>query len=152
MPRVVPALALTAALAGLAACGSTPSSDAAGASSSAASSPAESVPPERSNGPEQTPDAAPSAPQTDDAQVIALAVAAGSVSGETDRVVVALGSAVRIEVTADVADEVHVHGYDLAVDTVPGQPVTVAFTADIPGVFEVELENSKLLLTRLQVQ
>jgi hypothetical protein len=47
---------------------------------------------------------------------------------------------------------VHVHGYDLTVDTVPGQPVTVEFTADIPGVFEVELEESKLPLTRLQVQ
>ena len=41
-------------------------------------------------------------------------MAAGNVSGETDRVVVELGSEVRIEVTADVPDEVHVHGYDLA--------------------------------------
>jgi hypothetical protein len=30
--------------------------------------------------------------------------------------------------------------------------VTVEFTADLPGVFEVELEESKLPLTRLQVQ
>ena len=148
MPRVVPALALTAALAGMTACGSpTSRSDAAGSSSSATNNAAESV------APEQTTDAAPStAPQNDTAQVIALAVAAGNVSGETDRVDVKLGSEVLIEVTADVSDEVHVHGYDLKVDTIPGQPVTVRFTADIPGVFEVELENSGLLLTRLQVQ
>jgi heme/copper-type cytochrome/quinol oxidase subunit 2 len=84
--------------------------------------------------------------------VIALVVTAGDVSGATGRVVVELGSEVRIEVTADVVDEVHVHGYDLTVDTVPGRAVITEFTADIPGVFEVELEESKLPLTQLQVQ
>jgi hypothetical protein len=151
MPRVVPALALAAALAGLTACGSTGSSGgAADPTSSAASSPASSEPTVAT---EQATSAGPSAaPPADTAQVIALTVAAGTVSGESGRVVVTLGSAVRIEVTADVADEVHVHGYDLTVDTVPGQPVIVEFTADIPGVFEVELHGSELLLTRLQVQ
>jgi hypothetical protein len=149
MARVVPALVLTAVLAGLTACGSTtPSRDAAGSDSAAASRSAQSVTPEQTDGSEQTTAAQP----TDTAQVIALAVTAGTVGGQTDRVVVELGSQVRIEVTADVPDEVHVHGYDLTVDTVPGQPVTVDFTADIPGVFEVELHDLELLLTRLQVQ
>jgi hypothetical protein len=144
MPRVVPALALAAALAGLTACGST---DSGAGDSAPASSPAPTV------ATEQATSAGPSvAPSTDTAQLIALTVTAGTVSGESGRVVVALGSAVRVQVTADVADEVHVHGYDLTVDTVPGQPVTVEFTADIPGVFEVELEEAKLPLTRLQVQ
>jgi FtsP/CotA-like multicopper oxidase with cupredoxin domain len=133
MPRVLSALALTAALtaplAGLTACGSSaPSSGAASTASSTASST------------EQT------------AQVIALTVTGGEVSGATGRVPVQLGSTVRLEVTADVTEEVHVHGYDLMQDTLPGQPVTIEFTANIPGVFEVELEQSKLPLTRLQVQ
>jgi hypothetical protein len=154
MPRVVPALVLTAALAVLTACGSNaPSGGAASTAPSAASSSAPSTGTEQPTSTEQTASAGSSAAsQAGAAQVIALTVTAGDVSGDTGRVDVGLGSPVRIEVTADVADEVHVHGYDLMVDTVPGQPVTVEFTADIPGVFEVELEGSKLPLTRLQVQ
>jgi hypothetical protein len=153
MPRVVPALALTAALAG-AACGSAAPADGVGSSaSSAASSPVASAPSEPTTGAAPATDAGTSgALPTETAQVIALTVTSGEVSGETGRVVAELGSEVRIEVTADVADEVHVHGYDLTVDTVPGRPVTIEFTADIPGVFEVELHGSSLPLTRLQVQ
>ena len=148
MSRVLPALALAAALAGLTACGSdAPSSGSAGTAPSAASGPGET------GSPDQTTDAG-SAPASQDgtAQVITLTVTGGKVSGATGRVDVKLGSQVKLQVTADVPDEVHVHGYDLMKDTVPGEPVTVAFTADIPGVFEVELENAKLPLTRLQVQ
>ncbi len=154
MPRVAPALLLTTVLACLSACGSTaPSTGAADSAPSAASSSTPSGTPEPSTGTGPAPSAGPpAAPQPDTARVIALTVTTGSVSGETDRVVVELGSEVRIEVTADVADEVHLHGYDLTVDTVPGRPVSVEFTADIPGVFEVELHGSGLLLTRLQVQ
>jgi FtsP/CotA-like multicopper oxidase with cupredoxin domain len=146
--RVLPALALAAALAGLTACGSdVPSSGSAGTAPSAAGSPGET------GSPDQTTHAgSPPASQDGTAQVITLTVTGGKVSGATGRVDVKLGSQVKLQVTADVPDEVHVHGYDLMKDTVPGEPVTVAFTADIPGVFEVELENAKLPLTRLQVQ
>jgi hypothetical protein len=151
MPRVLPALALIGALAVLTACGSdAPSSGAASTAPSAASSSGSSTGTEQTTSTGQTAGAGTS--QAGAAQVIALTVTAGDVSGATGRVDVDLGSEVRIEVTADVADEVHVHGYDLMVDTVPGRPVTVDFTADVPGVFEVELEESKLPLTRLQVQ
>lgn len=83
---------------------------------------------------------------------IELTVVGGEVSGDTGRVEVAAGEPVSLTVTADVADEVHVHGYDLLVDTVPGQPAQLSFVADTPGVFEIELEGAGTLLTRLQVQ
>jgi hypothetical protein len=54
-------------------------------------------------------------------------------------------------VDADVADEVHVHGYDLVADVAPGSPAELTFLADIPGVFEVELESSHVELLRLEV-
>jgi hypothetical protein len=47
---------------------------------------------------------------------------------------------------------VHVHGYDLKQHTTAGQPAVVEFAAATPGVFEVELEQSRVVLTRLQVQ
>jgi heme/copper-type cytochrome/quinol oxidase subunit 2 len=64
---------------------------------------------------------------------------------------VKVGDRVRIRVRADVADQVHVHGYDLLADVSPGNPATIKFAADVAGVFEVELENASLLLLRLKV-
>jgi heme/copper-type cytochrome/quinol oxidase subunit 2 len=68
-----------------------------------------------------------------------------------DHVEVSQGSEVRIEVTADVEDEVHVHGYDIKREVAPGVPARITFAATIPGVFEVELEEAGLLLFRLEV-
>ena len=53
--------------------------------------------------------------------------------------------------TADQTDEVHRHGYDRKVDIAPGRPAVLEFTADVPGVFEVELEEASLKLVELQV-
>ena len=69
----------------------------------------------------------------------------------TQRVQVALGSTVRLVVDGDEPDELHVHGYDVTADVVPGEPAVVAFLADIPGVFEVELHDSGAALPSLQV-
>jgi heme/copper-type cytochrome/quinol oxidase subunit 2 len=68
------------------------------------------------------------------------------------RIPVTLNSPVTIRVTSDVADEVHVHGYDLMTDVHPGTPATVTFDATVPGVFEVELEDLGQQLLTLQVQ
>lgn len=68
------------------------------------------------------------------------------------RVRVKRGDKVRIRVQSDHAEEVHLHGYDLSEDVAPGKPATIDFTADAPGVFEVELEQARLKLFELQVQ
>jgi hypothetical protein len=60
-------------------------------------------------------------------------------------------SGVLIEATVT-GDEVHLHGYDLSADVAPGRPAVIDFTADAPGVFEVELEQAHLRLVELQVQ
>lgn len=65
---------------------------------------------------------------------------------------VPLGSNVRIRVTSDVADEVHLHGYDKKVDVTPDAPSTLAFNANIPGIFEVELESRSLKLIDVEVR
>jgi hypothetical protein len=83
--------------------------------------------------------------------VLTADVKAGEVRGG-GRVELALGEEVQLRVTADVADEVHVHGYDRSVDIAPGSPATIAFTADIPGVFEVELESRGVQLMELVIR
>jgi hypothetical protein len=64
---------------------------------------------------------------------------------------VKLGSTVRLAVMADRDEEVHVHGYDLKRAVSRGQTVTLQFRADIPGRFEVELEQEGTRLLVLQV-
>jgi heme/copper-type cytochrome/quinol oxidase subunit 2 len=85
------------------------------------------------------------------AQTIQVSYADATITGG-GRVPVELGTSVTLEVTSDVADEVHVHGYDLMQDVTPDAPATVTFDATIPGVFEVELEELGRQLLTLQVQ
>ena len=68
------------------------------------------------------------------------------------RVEVAVGERVELVVTAGVADEVHLHGYDLSAAIAPGAPAVLRFTADLPGSFEMELENSATLVTEIDVR
>jgi len=85
------------------------------------------------------------------ATVAELAYRGGDVSGPS-RVTARLGQQVTIRVVSDVAEEVHVHTYDRKLDLEPDVPGEVTFTADIPGVHEVELEHAGLHLTSLEVQ
>ena len=86
----------------------------------------------------------------DGATDIVITLVGGEVSGPA-RPTVNRGDDVTITVTADVTDEVHVHGYDLFADIGPDAPAELSFTADIPGIVEVELESSHLLLFELEV-
>lgn len=91
-------------------------------------------------------------PTPDDAQAITITVAGGEVTGAEARTSVAVGERVRMTITSDTPDEVHVHGYDITTALPAGQPVNVEFVADQPGIFAIELHDSRLVLTRLQVQ
>jgi hypothetical protein len=84
--------------------------------------------------------------------LVQATVTGSNVQTASRRVRVDLGEKVRIQVQADRSEEVHVHGYDLKADVAPGRPAVLDFTADVPGVFEVELEQSELKLFELQVQ
>lgn len=83
-------------------------------------------------------------------QVIEVAVAGDRVENG-GRHEVAVGDIVALVITSDVDDEIHVHGYDLYADIGPAGPATVLVEATIPGVWEVELHDSGLLLVELAV-
>jgi hypothetical protein len=83
--------------------------------------------------------------------LIEITVANGDVEGGVRTHEVDVGDEVTLRVTADVADEVHVHGYDLTADVEPGTTAEIRFTADLPGVFEVELEERGLPIAELQI-
>ncbi len=89
--------------------------------------------------------------EMDPAQTIAVEVVGGEPIGGHQRVEVELNSEVAIMVTSDTAEEIHVHGYDILHSVAVGQPLHFSFAAEIPGVFEVELEGSGRLLLQLTV-
>ncbi|MDH4147814.1 MAG: hypothetical protein OEY23_21870 [Acidimicrobiia bacterium] len=84
-------------------------------------------------------------------RLVEVRYAGGEVAGGVKRVSIDLDEEVTLVVHSDVADEVHLHGYDESVDVEAGGSATLAFTADIPGVFEVELEGLAVPLAELEV-
>jgi heme/copper-type cytochrome/quinol oxidase subunit 2 len=72
--------------------------------------------------------------------------------GGIQEISVSKGDEVRFTVDSDVADEIHVHGYDFMKDVKAGGKVTFKFKAKIDGVFEIELENRGVQIAELEVQ
>jgi plastocyanin len=85
-------------------------------------------------------------------RVVEVEIADGQVSTDDDQVEVRRGDTVRIVVTSDVDDEVHVHGVEQTATLVAGETATVEFTVDEAGLFEVETHEGDLLLFQLLVQ
>lgn len=82
---------------------------------------------------------------------VAIAVRGGRVIGGIRRVTLPRGRLVELFVTADVEDEVHLHGYDVSRDVAPGAPARLRFRATTSGRFEVELEQRELQIAELTV-
>lgn len=74
--------------------------------------------------------------------VVTASVTGKDVTAPDRSVSVKLGTRVRLEVTTDVADELHVHTYDVKEATTPGCPTALEFVANIPASVEVELEKA----------
>ncbi|GAA4587678.1 hypothetical protein BJY16_008302 [Actinoplanes octamycinicus] len=83
---------------------------------------------------------------TPDQVVATAALQDGKASPAPHRVSVPLGSQVRLGVSADVASDIHVHGYDLEYPVQPGQPACIVFVASRAGLFDVEAHPETLLL------
>ena len=66
------------------------------------------------------------------------------------RLSVPVGETVTLRFISDVADEVHIHGYDLYVDLEPGVASEVSFPADIPGTVEIETHNDHREIASLE--
>jgi hypothetical protein len=81
-----------------------------------------------------------------------LVVKGGEPAGGVQELEYTRGDQVRFRVESDIAEEVHVHGYDVIEDVTPGKVVSFGFPADIEGVFEVELEGSHTQIAELTVQ
>jgi hypothetical protein len=61
------------------------------------------------------------------------------------------GDDIRFRVESDVAEEVHLHGYDVSEDVEAGGSVEFDVPATITGVFEAELEHSVVPIAEITV-
>jgi FtsP/CotA-like multicopper oxidase with cupredoxin domain len=71
-------------------------------------------------------------------KVTRIQIRGGEVVGGPADIKVTKGDVVRIVVSADAHDDIHLHGYDIEKPVEPGQPARFRFTADIEGIFELE--------------
>jgi hypothetical protein len=90
---------------------------------------------------EATPTAtAPSAPQPAADEIV---VKGGKPEGGVQRVAVTKGDTVRLLVSSDGDDEIHLHGYDITRTAKPGKPARFRFAANVEGVFEIESHTAE---------
>jgi len=85
-------------------------------------------------------------------KVTTIVVKGGEPAGGVQELEYTRGEVVRFQVDSDVAEEVHVHGYDVIEEVAPGKLASFSFPADIEGVFEVELEGSATQIAELTVE
>lgn len=62
------------------------------------------------------------------------------------------GEQVKFVVRSDLAEEIHVHGYDVTAEIPAGGKAVVEFPAELEGIFEVELHGSGALIAELTVR
>jgi len=83
---------------------------------------------------------------------IPIVVQGGTPVGGIKRATVKKDRVVVLVVRSDVADEVHLHGYNIMRDVEPGTPARLRFRATIPGQFEAELEDGGLQIANITVR
>jgi heme/copper-type cytochrome/quinol oxidase subunit 2 len=72
--------------------------------------------------------------------------------GGIEKIKLNKGDTVKLVVKSDVADEIHIHGYDFHKDVKAGGTVRFSFPATIDGNFEIELESRKEQIAELTVE
>jgi len=132
--KLVLALLVVAAAVALAACGS---SDESTTASGAGADSGKSAPAaEKPAGKEDVP---------------TIVVRDGEPVGGVQELEFSAGEEVRFRVSSDAAEEIHVHGYDIAKEVPAGGTVEFAFPAELEGIYEAELEELGVQIAELQI-
>jgi hypothetical protein len=90
-------------------------------------------------------------PTTVPPKVKTIVIKDGKAVGGIQPITVSKGDRIRFKVTSDAPWNVHLHGYDIEKPVAPGAPASYSLPADIPGVFEVEIEDTSTQIAKLTV-
>jgi hypothetical protein len=86
-----------------------------------------------------------------EADVPTVVVRDGEPVGGIQELEYSAGEEVRFRVSSDKAEEVHVHGYDIAKEVPAGGTVEFDFPAELEGIYEAELEGLGVQIIELRV-
>ena len=75
----------------------------------------------------------------------------GTPVGGVQEIEVDKDDTIEFRVKSDADHEIHLHGYDIAKDVEAGGQVEYKLTADIDGIFEIEIEDLKEQIAELRV-
>ena len=137
--------AVTAGAIALAGCGGDSTNDAVTTTETTATAPTTTADTTTTTETTQTPPAS-------EAKVIMVNVVKGVPKGGIQRPTVHKGDKVVLVVRTDSGEAVHLHGYNIEKEVVPGKAVRMPFTANIAGRFEVELHPTDALLAVVEVK
>jgi plastocyanin len=84
--------------------------------------------------------------------VINVAVSNGKVHPADHREDVSVGDTVKLTVSSDRDDIVHVHGVNIEKPVSAGASVTITFKVTDPGIYEVETHESDLTLLQIEAR
>jgi hypothetical protein len=62
-----------------------------------------------------------------------------------------VGEQIRFRVSSDAAEEIHVHGYDIAKEVPAGGTVEFDFPAELEGIYEAKLEELGVQIVELRI-
>lgn len=88
---------------------------------------------------------------TSDSVQLEVEIADGTITPNAEEVEVSVGTTIELTVTSDVAEELHVHGYDESLAVEPGESASTEFEADQTGRFEIETHEAGALVYQLTV-
>jgi hypothetical protein len=120
------------------------SEDPSGTPSAATATPTATATPEAGATETPTPTATPTATPTPEPPPLLT-------GGKVTKLEAKQGDTVRFRVRSPVAEEVHVHTYDIMKDLEPNETATVSFKATITGIFEIEFEHAGEQIAELRV-
>lgn len=91
-------------------------------------------------------------PKPEKPKIATIEVRGGQPVGGVEELTFTQGSRIQFVVRSDVADEVHLHGYDVTKEVPAGGEATFDVPATIDGVFEAELHHSLAPIAEITVQ
>jgi len=135
--KLVLALLVVAAAFALSACGSSDDGTTASGNTESGSKSSKSAPEAEKPAEEQ--------------DVPTIVVRGGEPVGGVQTLEFSAGEQIRFRVSSDEAEEIHVHGYDIAKDVPAGGTVEFDFPAELEGIYEAELEELGVQIAELRI-
>ncbi|MGL4173765.1 MAG: hypothetical protein ACRCTR_06800 [Actinomycetota bacterium] len=108
--------------------------------------------PQKASSAHPTPSAASKPSSSENIRTIDITIQGRTVNPPPDRITIKARETIRLTVTADRNDELHIHGFEIERKLRANQPTSVELQGDTPGLYEVETHDPVLRLAQILVR